>query len=53
MGELAEACRKKGMKFGIYLSPWDRHQATYATPAYVDYYKKQLREVLSNYGELC
>ncbi len=52
VGELAEACRKKGMKFGIYLSPWDRHQATYATPAYVDYYKKQLREVLSNYGEL-
>ncbi len=53
VGELAAACRKHGLKFGVYISPWDRHQATYATPAYVDYFFGQWREILTNYGEIC
>ena len=52
VGELSEACRKKGMKFGVYLSPWDRHQANYGEAGYVEYYKNQLQELLMNYGEL-
>lgn len=50
--ELADACRARGMKFGVYLSPWDRHQGSYATPAYVDYFFAQWNEVLDNYGEI-
>lgn len=52
VGELAAACEKYGLKMGVYLSPWDRHQATYATPLYVDYFHAQLEELLNNYGPL-
>lgn len=52
VGELAAACRKYGMKIGIYLSPWDRHQAFYGTSLYPEYYLAQLRELLTNYGEV-
>ena len=52
VGELAAACRKYGIKFAVYLSPWDRHQANYGTPEYVDYFYKQLEELLTNYGEV-
>ncbi len=52
VGELAAACRKHGLKLALYLSPWDRHHAEYATPAYVDYFHAQLRELMSNYGEV-
>ena len=50
--ELADACKKYGLKFAVYLSPWDRHQANYGTPEYLDYFYAQLRELLTNYGEV-
>lgn len=52
VGELAQACAAAGLKFGIYLSPWDRNHAEYGRPAYLTYYRNQLRELLSNYGPL-
>jgi alpha-L-fucosidase len=52
VGELAAACRAEGVKFGVYLSPWDMHEASYGTPQYNDFYKAQLRELLTNYGEI-
>ncbi|MDN5201480.1 alpha-L-fucosidase [Fulvivirgaceae bacterium BMA10] len=50
--ELAEACREMGMKLGVYLSPWDRHEQTYGTDAYNDYFVNQLTELLTNYGKI-
>lgn len=50
--EIAEACRKYGVRFGVYLSPWDRHEPSYGTDNYNDFYKNQLRELLTNYGEI-
>ncbi len=50
VGELAEACKKYGLKFGVYLSPWDRHQASYGTTEYVEYYHHQLEELMTQYG---
>ena len=50
--ELSEACHKHGLKFGIYVSPWDRHQAEYGREGYVAIYHQQIEELTSNYGEL-
>ena len=50
--EIADACRKYGIKFGFYLSPWDRHEPVYGTDAYNTFYKNQLKELLTNYGEV-
>ncbi|MFJ1474103.1 alpha-L-fucosidase [Capnocytophaga cynodegmi] len=50
--ELSEACKKAGLKFGVYLSPWDRHHAEYGKEEYVTYFHNQLRELLTNYGEI-
>ncbi len=52
VGELAAACKKYGLKFGIYLSPWDRHQAFYGTDLYREYFYAQLTELLTQYGPL-
>jgi alpha-L-fucosidase len=50
--EISEACRRHGLKFGIYLSPWDRNYKDYGKPEYITYYRNQLRELLTNYGPI-
>lgn len=51
--EVSDACRKGGIKFGVYLSPWDRHEKSYGKgKEYDTYYKNQLTELLTNYGEI-
>jgi len=51
--EVADACRRAGLKFGVYLSPWDRHEPTYGdSPRYNEHFKNQLRELLTGYGEI-
>lgn len=50
--EVSESCKKYGLKFGVYLSPWDRNAECYGTPAYNDFYIAQLTELLTNYGDI-
>ena len=51
--QVSDAARKFGLKFGIYLSPWDRHEPQYQnSAAYDDYYVAQLQELATNYGDL-
>ena len=50
--QLSESCKKYGLKLGIYLSPWDRHEKTYGTEEYNDFFVNQLTELCTNYGEL-
>ncbi|HZQ19479.1 MAG TPA: alpha-L-fucosidase [Terriglobales bacterium] len=50
---VSESARKFGLKFGVYLSPWDRHEPKYKNSAeYDNYYVAELQELASNYGEL-
>lgn len=50
--EAAEACKRGGISFGFYLSPWDRNSALYGTPEYNDYFCNQLTELLTEYGDI-
>jgi len=53
VGEVAAACRAAGLKFGVYLSPWDRHEPSYGdSPRYNEHFKNQLRELLTGYGDI-
>ena len=50
--EISEACKRHGLKFGVYLSPWDRNNAHYGKPEYVKIYREQLHELLTQYGPI-
>ncbi len=50
--DLSNACREAGIKFGVYLSPWDLHEKTYGTSEYNIHFTNQLTELLTNYGEV-
>ena len=48
--EVSRACKKYGVRFGIYLSPWDRNASSYGTPEYIKMYREQLKELSTGYG---
>jgi len=50
--DLREACDKYGLKLGMYLSPWDRNHPKYGTPEYIEYFRNQLKELLTDYGDI-
>lgn len=50
--EVSDACKKFGLKFGVYLSPWDRNFKEYGQPEYITYFRNQLKELLTNYGSV-
>lgn len=50
--ELADACREEGLEFAVYLSPWDRNHPEYGRKEYVTYFRNQLRELLTQYGDI-
>ena len=52
IAELRKACDEYGLKLGLYLSPWDRNSAVYGSPDYITYFRNQLKEILTNYGDI-
>lgn len=50
--EVSRACGKYGVRFGVYLSPWDRNAASYGTPDYIRMYRQQLKELATGYGPI-
>ncbi|WP_321372204.1 alpha-L-fucosidase [uncultured Draconibacterium sp.] len=50
--ELADACEEYGLKLGLYLSPWDRNNPEYGNEKYIEIFREQLRELMTNYGEV-
>lgn len=51
--EVAMACQRSGLKFGVYLSPWDKHEPSYGdSPKYNEFFRNQLTELLTNYGQI-
>ncbi len=46
---LSGSCKQNGLKFGVYVSPWDRNHAQYGRPAYIEYYRNQLKELFTEY----
>jgi len=50
--DIADAARRKGLLFGVYLSPWDRNNPSYGSPKYIEIYRAQLTELLTKYGPI-
>ena len=50
VADVAEAVRAEGLKLGLYLSPWDKHEPTYGTDAYRELYLAQIEELMTDYG---
>ena len=50
--EISQAAARRKLKFGVYLSPWDRNNAAYGTPEYIKIYRAQLSELLTGYGPI-
>jgi alpha-L-fucosidase len=50
--ELSDACREAGLKFGVYVSPWDRNHPSYGTPEYNQVFVRTLEHIYANYGEI-
>ncbi|HEX3685090.1 MAG TPA: alpha-L-fucosidase [Bryobacteraceae bacterium] len=50
--EVSAAAQRHGLKFGVYVSPWDRSQPSYGHPQYITIYRQQIRELLTGYGPI-
>ena len=50
--ELSQACKEYGLKFGVYISPWDRNHPKYGTPEYNDVFINMMKEIFTNYGPI-